>query len=333
MKYGHPFKVTLMPAGHGDCFLVQCDGFNILVDSGPHNASIHKRVHSALISTLEGQPIHLAIVTHNDDDHIGGLKRMLDDESLPIQSLLFNSPQRIRDYIHRHSDEEAKASARQALDVALKLTPCNAKAVVAGDSLDFYDHRIKLNILSPLGKDIVEYGTSMLAMIGTEELAGSRGRDTPYCGTISDLLAMPDDDKATDTSASNVLSLAFILTFDERSILFLGDSWPSRVTPSLAKFKIGDARIPLELVVVSHHGSKGNNTTELYRHINTERYVISTDGKQNPDVETFRRILRAAGQTLSEFHFSEHSEQLKAMFSKSDINARFPITGPHFIHV
>ncbi len=328
MSIKSAMKVTVMPAGHGDCILVQCGDFNIMVDSGPYSAKIHARVRSGLVSALGGKPIHLAIITHNDDDHIGGLVRTLDDATLSVNALLFNSPQLIRKYIDLCSGEEINVSTRQALKVASKLTPCNTKVLVAGDKRTFFDDRIILRVLSPLGKDILSYGSHMLAPFGKEELAGTRGRDIPVCGPIHELLTMHDEDKAADASETNALSLAFILTFEERSLLFLGDSWPSRVTPSLAKLALKGARIPLDLVFVSHHGSKNNNTLELYQHIETERYVISTDGKQNPDVETFGRILRAGTINNPKFYFSENSQQLKTMFSISDINVYLPDNGP-----
>ncbi|WP_338936844.1 MBL fold metallo-hydrolase [Paraburkholderia sp. 22B1P] len=321
-------KVTVMPAGHGDCILVQCGEFNIMVDSGPHDAKIHERVHAALARALGGQPIHLAVVTHQDNDHIGGLERMLKDGALPVHALLFNSPRRIREYIDRHTDEEVDASARQALYVARQLEPCNAEAVVAGERHMFFDDRIELVVLSPCGKDILHYGERMLAAISKEELAGSRGRAIPVCGQVDELLTMDDADKDTDRSEVNALSFAFILKFEERSILFLGDSWPSRVTHTLAALLPGGTRWPLDLVFVAHHGSRNNNTEELHRHIDATRYVISADGRQNPDVETFGRILRAAAPGQPEFYFSENSPQLKAMFSKSDIRVHFPESSP-----
>lgn len=328
MSSASALKVTAMPAGHGDCVLVQCDDFNVMVDSGPRNATIHQRVRAALVTALDGQPIHLAIVTHHDDDHIGGLERMLDQSTPTVKDLLFNSPRRIREYLEAHSSEEVNASTRQALHVAEKRTPCNDKAIVAGEQYAFFDGRIKLKILSPTCKDVLRYGPRMLAAISEEELAGSRGRDTPVCGKIHELLAMQDDDKAADMSETNALSLAFILTFEKRSILFLGDSLASRVTASLAGLHTKEPRVPLNLVFVSHHGSKNNNTAELYRHIGTSTYVISADGKQNPDIETFARILRAVRPVQPEFHFPEETPQLKQMFSNSDLNVHLPNPGP-----
>lgn len=321
-------KLTVMPAGHGDCVLVQCGDFNIMVDSGPYAAAISKRVRAGLLNSLGGRPIHLAIVTHYDDDHIGGLSRALEDSALPIQALLFNSPLRISEYIDRHRYNEADVSVRQALHVAGELTPYNPKVILAGQQYKFYDERIVLKVLSPSGKDVLHYGKRMLAAIGGLELAGRRGRCVPVCGRINELLAMHDDDQDADTSETNALSLAFILTFDGRSILFLGDSWPSVVTGSLALMRSDEERIPLDLAFVSHHGSKNNNTVELYRHINTAHYVVSADGKQNPDVETFGRILRAAAPNQPTFHFSEKSTQLDTMFEKSDLDIRFPENGP-----
>lgn len=333
MASASTFKVTVMPAGHGDCILVQCDTFNILVDSGPYDVEIHNRVRAALETALGEEPVHLAIVTHQDADHIGGLKRMLKVNKPPVHALLFNSPLRIQSYIDDHCDDEMPASARQALAVARELSPYNKEAIVAGDEYKFLDDRIVISVLTPHKKDILDYGEETLASIEGEEYAGGRGRDTPVCGTVEQLLAMQVDDFDEDDSKPNLLSLAFVLTFDNRSILFLGDSWPSRVTSSLSVLTNSGKRLPsFGLMFVSHHGSKRNSTIELYRQIETANYVISTDGKQNPDIETIARILQASPRPAQEvqFHFSENSAELRSMFNRTQLNVTFPENYPLF---
>lgn len=321
-------SLMVAPAGHGDCFLVKCGEINILVDSGPSSDVIHGRVINALSNALCGQPIHLAIITHYDDDHIGGLERILGSDKIQVDALFLNSPLRIREHIDIHNGDELPVSANQALSVAGKLSPCNDKAIIAGKQYKFFQGRVVLTMLSPKPDDIISYGPKILKPLGEEELVGSRGRVPPTCGTISQLLSMVDKDKNIDTSQNNALSLAFILTFEERSILFLGDSWPSRVTPALRALCSEESRIPLELVCVSHHGSKYNNTKKMYQYLSSLRYVISSDGDQHPDVETISRILRSAVPDMPEFYFSENTQKLANIFSKTDIKVHFPVTEP-----
>lgn len=85
-------KFEFLPAFHGDCILISLvdqEGIwrNILVDGGPARTyrDIHTRnrgSRSSLQGCIEGirkkhQQINLLILTHVDDDHIGGLLRDL----------------------------------------------------------------------------------------------------------------------------------------------------------------------------------------------------------------------------------------------------------------
>lgn len=81
-------KITLFRADTGDCLLVSGapsaadagDGGNVLVDGGmgfAYAAHVAPELHRM---RREGHKIDLVIVSHVDEDHIGGVLRMLDDE-------------------------------------------------------------------------------------------------------------------------------------------------------------------------------------------------------------------------------------------------------------
>lgn len=75
-------NITLLPAEHGDCIFVSAYDYNILIDGGVAQTyqDLHDRRNpdkplKLLIDKLheENKHIDLLIVTHVDDDHIGGI--------------------------------------------------------------------------------------------------------------------------------------------------------------------------------------------------------------------------------------------------------------------
>ncbi|KJF83405.1 hypothetical protein UA31_02250 [Photobacterium angustum] len=66
-------------AENGDCLLLINNEtqFSILIDSGPKSSSVTERIFNNIRAIIGNKAIDLAIVTHNDDDHIGGFKRLL----------------------------------------------------------------------------------------------------------------------------------------------------------------------------------------------------------------------------------------------------------------
>ncbi|KJG42739.1 MBL fold metallo-hydrolase [Photobacterium angustum] len=78
-------------AENGDCLLLINNEtqFSILIDSGPKSSSVTERIFNNIRAIIGNKAIDLAIVTHNDDDHIGGFKRLL-KKGLMIKSYIFN---------------------------------------------------------------------------------------------------------------------------------------------------------------------------------------------------------------------------------------------------
>lgn len=334
-----PLKVTVLPAGHGDCILVQCSAFTILVDSGPIRPDIHARLRAALILALDGKAIDLAIITHHDEDHTGGMHWILrggNDVAIVVNQLLFNSPSLIASFLD--GDKEEAASFVHAHTVSGLLPPCSAEAVYAGQKpREFDEGRVVLTMFSPNPDLIEEYGREIACGVkqcknletegDEEEPAGLKGRVVPVVGSLTNLRAMADSDNGSDRSKSNALSLAFMLSFEGRNLLFLGDSWASTVEAAFDQKWPGNARQQFDVVFVSHHGSKNNTTVNLYKRIDCKRFVICADGKSHPDALTLRRILEASGWIGPTFYLSENTPELRTMFAGSDF-VRLPDIAP-----
>ena len=91
-------------------------------------------------------------------------------------------------------------------------------------------------------------------------------------------------------------------------MLWLADSHPTDVSRSLLKLGYSPTN-PLicDFVKVSHHGSRGNNSDDLYDLIRCDNYIMSVDGENNyylPNKECIAGILRNPNRKNgSEYHF------------------------------
>lgn len=97
-----------------------------------------------------------------------------------------------------------------------------------------------------------------------------------------------------DDSSANGSSIAFILEYQEKKLLFLADSHPSTIIKNL-KLHYSEKEFPIyfNAIKVSHHGSEKNTSMELLKLIKSEQYIFSTNGKvhNHPDHETMCRII------------------------------------------
>lgn len=112
--------------------------------------------------------------------------------------------------------------------------------------------------------------------------------------TVKEIVKKPFE---PDTAEVNGSSIAFILEFRGKKLLFLGDCHPEVVEYNLEKLlKVTkQEKMWFDLVKVSHHGSKHNTSVSLLKLINSDKYIFSTNGRgknfSHPDIETIYRII------------------------------------------
>lgn len=89
--------IDIFPACEGDSLLVSYNGFNVLVDGGPSNTYDDHLKHRLDELKSNGEIINRFIVTHIDNDHIGGAIRLLEENGksqsntiIPIEQIWFN---------------------------------------------------------------------------------------------------------------------------------------------------------------------------------------------------------------------------------------------------
>lgn len=104
-----------------------------------------------------------------------------------------------------------------------------------------------------------------------------------------------DDTQSFDKSLINRSSIAFILHTKDKNVLFLADSHHDTIYNSISeylKYK-KKTKLRLDLVKVSHHGSKNNISDKLLELLESSRYLICTNGAifNHPDFECLKKII------------------------------------------
>lgn len=109
-----------------------------------------------------------------------------------------------------------------------------------------------------------------------------------------------------DNSVTNGSSLAFIIEYKDKKLLFLGDSHKDIVFDSLAKLKDKDYELKFDLMKVSHHGSNKNISNRLINLITCNKFLFSTDGlsHKHPHFETISKIIVKNTESKKELFFN-----------------------------
>ena len=73
--FNKDIKIEILPAGAGDCILleVEKENYRILIDGGyaeTYNRYLKQRLQ---VLATQGKRINLLVITHIDSDHIGGI--------------------------------------------------------------------------------------------------------------------------------------------------------------------------------------------------------------------------------------------------------------------
>ncbi|MDW8518268.1 MBL fold metallo-hydrolase [Priestia flexa] len=92
-----------------------------------------------------------------------------------------------------------------------------------------------------------------------------------------------------DNSVVNGSSISFIIEYQGKRLLFLADAHPDIIYDNISKLE----EKFFDLVKLPHHGSKRNITRDLIENLNSELFLISTNGDKHghPDFDALARIL------------------------------------------
>ena len=339
-------KIRLLKAKNGDAIHLRTEDeegrfCNILIDGGKGETYSFKnekgKEEDGDLKTLiedvrsRDERIDLLVLTHIDDDHIGGLLKWIKKDKNAknlIKRVWFNSGRLISEHFKVKEKEETLLS--------VNFSDNNNTSVAQGATFEefieennIWDRRIlksmdeinmfglKFTILSPSEKKL------QLLLGKWEEkipiLYTSKVDD--YSSSLSELIK--SDSFKADLSVPNGSSIAFIVEKQGEKILFLGDAHPQVIIESLKNLGYSEKN-PLEVdyVKLSHHGSKSNTNITLLRLIKSERFLISSNGDVHklPDKRCLARIIKSKEKPNLYFNYPE---MISKIFTEEDYES-FP---------
>lgn len=369
-------QVEMFPANRGDCFLITLveDDYRILIDGGISQTYENYLKPRLLQLAEEGKVIDLLIVTHVDDDHIGGIIALLKENGtstqakvIPIKEVWHNS------YRHLSLEKGSKAgfreekilkdiiSNRSIREQKEKETGEKQISAIRGTTLagllykggycwnrTFHEGAVCLDMLKEI--QITENATIKL-LSPTKESIDKLGkywagelkkskydfcfsteayfddafeyyfrflRESPFSeveiasSVVKEetLKQMIEKEMPRDVSPTNNSSIAFLLTYMGKKMLFMGD---------LCVDCLGnEEQEKLDLIKVPHHGSGRNISMDFLKKYRAHYYLISTDGSihRHPDAAVIAKIIAVNCEERKQIFFNYSHEKLTRFCSK-----------------
>ncbi len=278
-------KLECFKAGKGESFLLtwgETQENNLLIDAGIEGT--YRFIRPRLIGEAK---LDAFLITHVDYDHIGGFFKLLADVDYHLNrslTVFLNTPS----LILAASDSDLVAvdhgiKFEQILhDKGIKPVP-----LYLGMNLEnkVLLNGLELQILSPTHQVIDELLKQWTAsdiyqqyQIANKQQNNKVSATDKAIVSAKDILAKPPKPHEWEKDLLNASSIAFIASHNGNKILFLGDSNPTLIVTELDRLGFTkDNQLVVDLVKISHHGSKHNTTKELLELISCDQYLISTD--------------------------------------------------------
>lgn len=290
---------------------------NLIIDTGHHRKKIYPNFLLEVNKIFDrNEKIDLLILTHRDDDHIGGLCKLLNSNRFHLES-------NIEKVWLNHSVELSSSGSAISIGNAVDLKEilvasgkCPSSPVITETkTYDFYG--ATLTIISPDRKSYEREAKNFKK----EELDRKISkRKSDHSNTISTLENKMVNFKE-DNSIANRSSIAFVLEYQSKRGLFLADAHSSVIVDSLKKMGYSkDKKLKSDFIKVSHHGSKFSTSPEFLSMVDCQHFIFSTNGKNGfnlPDKETIVRIIknpeRNPGKKIY-IYFNQRDEILEGIF-------------------
>lgn len=313
-----PINISLLPAEHGDCIFISSEGYNILIDGGIAQTyqDLHDRRNpdkplKLLINKLheENEHIDLLVVTHVDDDHIGGIIEWFEDdfpEENFVREIWMNDDVVLSE---KSSLQNSPTQAGKLIELWRTKERRYANNIVQGKEYDRGPFRIK--VLAPLPK----YRNGIAEKI-TASLQNTGDVSDADLVSLKDLASQSWKSKAI--TKENRASIAFELsTKVGDKVLLLGDAHIKDIMNGLSYF-YPKQEYPIEYNVIklSHHGSKNNFCPAFLQIVHADSFLVSTNGDNfgHPDKEVIAQIICNTDSTIG----FNYGERMKALFTKQD---------------
>lgn len=293
-------KIYPYNAGKGECIRLQFGSgtmHNIFFDTGVSRFGVRlKAICKDIVAN--GERLDLLILTHVDDDHIGGILHLLRTGwKSPFEEVRMN----------RYGTAllgNRTLSVRQNNEVFARLEAQDVKinSMLAGDRIDIDGATIETLHPTSMQDYANRRGNALLAY----------RRD--YAKSLAELADAPI--RLTDTSDNNKNSIVCTFSYDRQCFLFTGDAWAEDIVSCLPEVKCFD------LIKLPHHGSVGNISEGFPSRIIASSYMVCTDGISHPDKQTIAKLVKWYGNITI---YSPSSWWTTGFFTKDDDKSKMQL--------
>lgn len=360
-------KINMFKAEDGDAFLLNFDSQqNILIDMGMPKTYENEIKEKLIYLKDKEQRIDLLIISHIDEDHIGGAIKFLENNKenqiIEVSEIWHNSFKHLQfnklkvrqidtdtklvlnSMIEENQtiniqDGDNQISCKQGSSFASLIHKYNYhwNTSFSNDTICLENKReiilenIKFIFLSPSKEKLEKLSKKWLKELEKKkydfEISDEEIFDDAFEFYVKqeqdyDVKDSPCSSKnkidfnklskieEKDSSLSNGSSIAFIIEYKDKKLLFLGDAHEDIVYDSLEKLKNEKYELVFDLVKISHHGSNKNISNRLVKLVDSKIFLFSTNGISNkhPNLETISKILMKETEYKKEFYFNYHQE-------------------------
>ena len=289
--------VKSLKAEHGDAFIITVgDGDElhyIVVDGGPSS----RFCIDDIVNELKSIPvIDLMVLTNFDDDQIAVLIEYImtyKNDLLPVKRIWANCSKNIQMHLSTDISYEQAATLDNYLSgFSTKQEIVREDAV--NNTLPKYDFGFcQIQVLSPTPKALEINVNDYIEE--TASIASTRV-ETDRNMSLEDLSLRKQRPRKDGDDVINRSSIAFLLEAEGKTLLMMGDADPWMVADKLNSLGYSqEYPLSIDLMKVSHHGSRNNTCNNLLKVLACNNFLFSTNGgfgnSYHPDRETIARIL------------------------------------------
>lgn len=314
-------EVLSLSQGKEDCYLIKLEkdnkSFNLLVDCG--KVGLVDEVKKNLgIEKLNG-----IVVTHIDKDHIVGVTKLIKDleknnfnntfiifnkydESLIsynhgeelLESISQKLSQRllVKSYANNYNRENVKIERKRDREKTLKVEILSSKQRKLLSNDFFKNDTVYITLLSPQINDLKLFMKNW------------------YEGTVN-------------SKVTNKSSVTFVLEFEGKKVLMLGDAFVEDVYDEL---KVIECIKSLDYIKISHHGAKDNNKglVEMVKKYKCSQLSVTIPKEQSkekinhPDKQLIEDLLKLGSKIYTSTKYTVDSN---SYIYKIDLKERVKI--------
>jgi hypothetical protein len=361
------FTLEALQAKHGDSLLLhygaKADPQLIVIDGGPpavFDMSLRPRLEELQGKRCpsESLPVRMMMVSHIDDDHIGGILNLTDalieqddgpDPKLcDITTLWHNS---FEDMLgHKAQASALPASLTSTVKVSAagdvtfppglfsnKSSAAIAASVPQGkrlkenaDVLSFEENEFFEDLVSlaeGTKKPLVIDGKLKFWVLGPSQTRLDKLKKD-WQKKLAELKQKPPAQARSlaaefiDKSVYNLSSIIVLAELGKKRMLLTGDALSADILAGLRETGLlkSGGTLAVDILKLPHHGSRRNVTEEFLSTVTADHYVISANGRDhNPDVDTLKMLSKVRGSTPCTIHLTNPVPHAVAFF-KRDMN-------------